>query len=856
MKKHYFSLLIVLINSVLVAQTITFSDAAFKTKLLQSDANSTIARSLSDDYFAIDVNKNGQIEEAEALQVAHLDIQNASITSLSGIEKFTNLVSLHCGNNEIVNLNVGSLVKLTDLNCSSNTINTLTLTGANSIQNLYCQSNKLTSLSVNNFTTLVTIDCSDNLIASVDFSSLINLETLFCNTNAISSLNVDDLINLITLECDRNKLSTLNLSKLDNITSLSCNFNQLSSLNVSSLTELTSLNCTNNLLTSLTVNGLTKLSSLNCNQNKLTSVSLNTLAALTFFNCTNNNLQTLLLGGLAKLRVLNFSNNQITFLDTLGLTNLQFLTATNNKLVTLDATNQIGLQNLIISNNLLTSLYLKNGSAESSLSISGNANLSYICADESDIETIQEEINNNGYTNCFVNSYCSFVPGGNYYTIEGKNKLDSNKNGCNAFDNNFPNLKMVITDDSSGTTFISDSTGNYNYNAKQGSYTITPVLENPSYYNISPSSTTVVFPDVTSPFLAPFCITPKGNLNDLEIILLPIENARSNFDCTYRIVYKNKGTVTRSGVVNLGFSATDLSYVSANPSVSSQSSSNLIWNFTNLLPQETRTIVVNLKVKPSLADGYLLNFVTTITNNTDETPNDNRADLSQTVVSAISLNDKICLEGNAVSPIKVGDYLHYIIRFENSGSDLISNIVLKDLIDTSKFDIETLVPLSGSHPYYTRILANSAVEFILENIDLPINTSSNKGYVAFKIKTLPGLVNGNELTNAATLYFDYQKPLNTNIATTAIQALEIQDPVFSDFFTIYPNPVKNNLNIMNRNQIQIGSISIYNMLGQLVQTFVAIDSTSALDVSQLKAGFYAVKINAENASTTLKFIKE
>ena len=856
MKKQYFSLLILLINSVLVAQTITFSDAAFKAKLLQSDANSTIARNLSGDDFAIDVNKNGQIDEAEALQVAHLDIQNASISSLSGIEKFTNLVSLHCGNNEIVNLNVGSLVKLTDLNCSSNTINTLTLTGANSIQNLYCQSNKLTSLNVNSFTSLVTIDCSDNVIASVDFSSLINLETLICKNNSISLLNVDDLINLITLECDRNRLSALNLSKLDNITSLSCNFNQLSSLNVSSLTELTSLNCTNNLLTSLTVTGLTKLSNLNCNRNKLNTLSLNTLSALTFFNCTNNNLQTLQLGGLAKLRVLDFSNNQITFLDTLGLTNLQFLYASNNKLVTLDATNQTGLQFLIISNNLLTSLYLKNGSFESSLSISGNANLSYICADESDIETIQEEINNNGYTNCFVNSYCSFVPGGYYYTIESKNKLDINKNGCNAFDNNFPNLKITITDDASSTTFIQDATVNYNYSTKEGTYTIKPELENPSYYTILPSSTTVVFPDETSPFSSPFCIAPNGNHTDLEIVLLPLDNARSNFDCTYRIVYKNKGTVTQSGVINLGFSATDLSYVSANPSVSNQSSSNLNWNFTNLLPQETRTILVNLKVKPSLANGYLLNFVTTITNNTDETPNDNRADLSQTVVSAISLNDKICLEGNAVSPIKVDDYLHYMIRFENSGSDLINNVVLKDLIDTSKFDIETLVPLSGSHPFYTKISANSAVEFFLENINLPINAGSNKGYVAFKIKTLPGLVNGNELTNSGTLYFDYQKPLNTNIATTAIQALEIQDSVFLDFFTIYPNPVKNNLNIMNKNQIQIGSISIYNMLGQLVQTFVNIDNTSALDVSQLKAGVYVAKINSGNANTTLRFIKE
>ena len=856
MKKQYFTLLIVLINSVLMAQTITFPDAAFKSKLLQSDTSNTIARNLSDDYFAIDVNNNGEIEISEALQVGHLDIENSTISSLIGIENFTNLVSLRCSNNKISDLNVSTLTVLKDLICDNNNLTTLTVLGASNLQNLYCQYNKLTILNANDLANLLTINCSDNNLTSVNLDNLKNLESFICNNNSISVLDLNDLINLLTLECSRNVLASLDLSLLTNITSLNCNFNQLSVLDVTTLLDLTDLNCTNNQLNTLKIEGLAFLSNLNCNYNLLTALNTSTLTALTYLYCNNNNLLSLQVTGIMNLRVLDFSKNQITTIDTNGLTNLQYLYCNYNKLVTLDVTYQTGLQILLVSNNLLNSIYMKNGSNESSLLFSGNPNLIYICADESEIEFVQDEILNNGYTNCFVNSYCFFVPGGNYYTLEGENKLDNNNNGCNTLDGNFPNLKMYITDDTTTTTFIPDSTGIYSYGVKEGSYIISPVLENPTYYTISPASTAVTFPDVSSPFSASFCIAPNGNHTDLEIMLLPLDNARSNFDSKYKIIYKNKGTVTQSGAVNLTFDATALGLIAANPSISSQNTTNLNWNFTNLLPQETRTILVTLKVNPSVANGYLLNYSTTITNTSDETPNDNSANLSQTVVSSTISNDKICLDGNTISPVEVGDYLYYMIRFENSGTAVVQNIVVKDIIDASKFNIATLVSLNGSHPFTTKITADNSVEFIFQNINLPFDSGNNKGYVVFKIKTIPTLINGNELTNSATIYFDYYQPLTTNIARTTIQTLQIQDYVFSDFFTIYPNPVADILNITNKNQLEISSIIIYNTLGQQVQTFINANNTTSIDVSQLKTGLYFIKINSEKGITTSRFIKE
>ena len=67
----------------------------------------------------------------------------------------------------------------------------------------------------------------------------------------------------------------------------------------------------------------------------------------------------------------------------------------------------------------------------------------------------------------------------------------------------------------------------------------------------------------------------------------------------------------------------------------------------------------------------------------DETASDNVFNLNQIVVGSYDPNDKTCLEGTTISPTKIGDYLHYLIRFQNSGTAPATNIVVKDMIAVS-----------------------------------------------------------------------------------------------------------------------------------------------------------------------------
>jgi len=71
---------------------------------------------------------------------------------------------------------------------------------------------------------------------------------------------------------------------------------------------------------------------------------------------------------------------------------------------------------------------------------------------------------------------------------------------------------------------------------------------------------------------------------------------------------------------------------------------------------------------------------------------------------------------------------------------------------------------------------------------------------------------------------------------------------------LYPNPAKKTFAFSVDPNIVIKSVSIYNMLGQLMQVNDNIAET--IDVSGLKAGNYFVKLVRDNGSTVEKFVKE
>ena len=73
---------------------------------------------------------------------------------------------------------------------------------------------------------------------------------------------------------------------------------------------------------------------------------------------------------------------------------------------------------------------------------------------------------------------------------------------------------------------------------------------------------------------------------------------------------------------------------------------------------------------------------------------------------------------------------------------------------------------------------------------------------------------------------------------------------------MYPNPAKDVLNIFATQIVEIQSLAIYDILGQLVIAVPNAKSVSTIDVSKLRTGNYFVKVKSDKGSSSMKFIKQ
>ena len=128
-------------------------------------------------------------------EVTSLDIEGKNLTDISGIEYFTNLTSLDCGNNQLTALPVENLTNLTSLRCGNNQLTALPVENLTKLTLLYCSYNQLTALPVGKLNNLNVLNCHDNRLTELDIRNL-NLNSLYCGnqTNAAGKLQTLTLI--------------------------------------------------------------------------------------------------------------------------------------------------------------------------------------------------------------------------------------------------------------------------------------------------------------------------------------------------------------------------------------------------------------------------------------------------------------------------------------------------------------------------------------------------------------------------------------------------------------------------------------------------------------------------------------
>ncbi|WP_197276086.1 T9SS type A sorting domain-containing protein [Mangrovimonas sp. TPBH4] len=531
------------------------------------------------------------------------------------------------------------------------------------------------------------------------------------------------------------------------------------------------------------------------------------------------------------------------------------------------------------SNESLTYLNFKNGTNEGfswfddpfledncDFLIWDSPNFQMVCVDEINSNFTSGFLDELGYSVNFT-EYCNFIPGGAIYTVSGSVRVDYDENGCGEADTPYYNLPMYISNNAvEEVSFNYGNSFNANYSIplQEGSYVITPQLENEAYFMVEPESLEVDFSENPTDVVQDFCITPNGDFNDLEVSIIPLNQARPGFEADYKVICKNKGTTTLSGELTFNFDANVMSVVETTPVSTNENEGELLWDFMNLAPFQTEQFYITMLLNTPtdinfpLLGGEVLEFTAALEfEGMDETPDDNTASLFQTVVNSFDPNDKTCLEGATITESQVGDYVTYVVRFENTGTASAINVVVKDYIDTDKYDVSSLMPLDASHEFYSRITEGNKVEFIFEDINLPFEDATNDGFVAFKLKTLSTLQPGDEFSNEAEIYFDYNAAIHTNNAITVVEdALSIGEISKEGIVSVYPNPVSNVLNF--RTNESILSIAIYDLQGRLVkrQDITLGVENFKCDVSNLSKGMYTVQVKTARGEEFLKVIKD
>lgn len=664
------------------------------------------------------------------------------------------------------------------------------------------------------FSNLRYLRCADVNIESIPFSNLTNLEYFYIDRPVDNNIIID----------------TLDFSQLQNLSYLRIHDSNLQNINLSGLQNLGVFYCiTNHHLLSINVSNCPNLKTLYCPSNHhLKDININHSYNLETFHVPQND-----------LRAVNLSNTKVT-------------------------------NTIIADNNNLEYLCLKNGLTLSSTLFSNCHNLKYICVDESEIAFVTNKLSESGINGVVVGTDCTYDWETNPISIQGKNIWDRDNNGCDENDDLITNINFKVTQGvNKKSSFFTGNFENYLIPVEVDQITIEPLIENSDLFSITPSSVTL---NVTTNNLLTqqdFCITIENPQNDLDIVIIPYSAARPGFEARYKVIYSNKGNTQISGKFELIYQDSLMSFLTSTPQVTFDKEDTLIINFDDLLPFETRHLIINMELnKPTddiaLNGGDTLVFKAIISPKIDDiTPEDNIFTLRQEVVNSHDPNDKTCLQGEQLSPKNIGKYLHYLIRFENTGSASAVNILVRDYIDTSRFDINSFQTLEASHSAVTKITEGNKVEFIFKNIELPFEDDTNDGYILFKIKTLKNLQLGDTLANSAEIYFDYNPPIYTNnYEVTIVEKKTIGSNENTLGFknlnlaqvTFYPNPVTDILKI--KSKMNINSVNIYSEAGLLVKEVKILGSQNEikLPVKSFLEGFYLILVKTEKGTYVEKIL--
>ena len=286
----------------------------------------------------------------------------------------------------------------------------------------------------------------------------------------------------------------------------------------------------------------------------------------------------------------------------------------------------------------------------------------------------------------------------------------------------------------------------------------------------------------------------------------------------------------------------------------------LKWNITstNGIGNGIYDLIVYCDTNVQIGDSLCISSNIIVFNYTDTFLSNNSFGYCPHVSNSFDPNSKIVFPKGEGSQgfIDKGTALNYLINFHNTGNDTAINIIVKDTLSTN-LDTNTVTILESTAPV-TLSRNKYELTFSFANIMLPdssTNEAASHGSVMYSVNPIRN-VSGLVIKNRASIYFDQNAPIITNITLNTVKQ-DLFNPIVnlrSETAQIYPNPANNLINIKfdNLDKFQIYLLDIS---GRVLGQTNGQAGKAILETSSYSNGLYFIQIQGtEIKNQTYKVI--
>ncbi len=360
---------------------------------------------------------------------------------------------------------------------------------------------------------------------------------------------------------------------------------------------------------------------------------------------------------------------------------------------------------------------------------------------------------------------------------------DANNNGVK--DANEIYKANVKVDLSNGLYTFSNNNGYYEIEADStGTYTFNAY--SPNGYTALPSTIVFNFLKKDTVVRQDIALQADSLFEDFNINVTPIaSHAIAGGIYPYLVEYFNTGTATINPEIDVLYNNYILSYDSCTDSSVVAWPNGIVTQVNNFKPGERRDFIAYHTISSSANVGDSI-----ITNYNMHTASKTVAGNFYNLIESNAAFSISCRQAISPAQITKGEGIDYTIQFTNDRTYTINNVKITDTFNTLL--LSNSVQILGSSHLCKATVKGNTILFELNKANLsPATKNKGYGYIKFRIKPAGNLKVGTIIYNKATVYFDFDNAVSTNLGRTIINETGKYKPNEILYYTVNLNRSSN-----------------------------------------------------------------